>query len=94
MEQKKRQIQSFIRKQNIPNILIYGPYLNGKDELCNFFIQLLYPNSEDYQKYVLCLNCLNHFYQQLYLHIELHILLNKSKRYQILEHMDLDLFIL
>ena len=59
MEQKKRQIQSFIRNQNIPNILIYGPYLNGKDELCNFFIQLLYPNSEDYQKYVLCLNCLN-----------------------------------
>ena len=59
MEQKKRHIQSFIRKQNIPNILMYGPYLNGKEELCTFFIRMLYPNSEDHQKYVLCLNCLN-----------------------------------
>lgn len=59
MEQKKKQILSFINKQNVPNILIYGPYLNGKQMLCNYFIQLLYPNQEDVQKYVLCLNCLN-----------------------------------
>ena len=59
MDQKKKQIQSFINKKNIPNLLIYGPYLNGKNILCNEYLSLLYPNHDDLQKYVLRINCLN-----------------------------------
>lgn len=59
MEKKKKQLESFVIRQNVPNLLFYGPYMNGKEQLCRFFIQQLYPNHEDIQKYVLWLNCLS-----------------------------------
>ncbi len=58
MESKKKQLNELIRFNNIPNLLFHGPYLEGKEELCKYFINTLYPNQEEYQKYVLWINCL------------------------------------
>ena len=33
METKKRQIYELVTQQNVPNILLHGPYMNGKEEL-------------------------------------------------------------
>lgn len=58
MESKKKQIKSLIENKNVPNILYHGPYLGGKEELCKYFISCVYPNQNDYNKYVLWINCL------------------------------------
>tara|TARA_B100000900_G_scaffold405884_1_gene416095 strand:+ start:536 stop:1276 length:741 start_codon:yes stop_codon:yes gene_type:complete len=58
MECKKKQITELIKNKNIPNILFYGPFLEGKEDLCKYFLNLLYPNKENYNKFVLRVNCL------------------------------------
>lgn len=58
MQKKEKQLESFIHRENVPNLLFYGPYQNGKEQLCQMFIQKLYPTPEATQKYVLWLNCL------------------------------------
>tara|TARA_B100000886_G_scaffold226616_1_gene157928 strand:+ start:6225 stop:6992 length:768 start_codon:yes stop_codon:yes gene_type:complete len=59
MDKKKKQLESFILRNNVPNLLFYGPYMNGKEQLCRSFIQSLYIHQEDIAKYVLWLNCLS-----------------------------------
>lgn len=54
MDIKKNKINKFIENNNIPNLLIYGPYLNGKEELCNYFINKLQISNN----YILNINCL------------------------------------
>lgn len=58
MQKKEKQLESFIIKQNVPNLLFFGPYMNGKEKICYNFIHRLYPNQEDFNKYVLMINCL------------------------------------
>lgn len=58
MQKKEKQLESFIHRKNVPNLLFYGPYQNGKEQLCQRFIQKLYPTPEATQKYVLWVNCL------------------------------------
>ena len=58
MEAKKRQIDELVVQQNVPNILLHGPDMNGKEELCKYFMHLIYDNHHDYQKYVMEINCL------------------------------------
>jgi DNA polymerase III delta prime subunit len=54
----KKKIDYFIIHNNIPNLLMYGPYLNGKEEMCDYLIHSLY-KKEDMKKYVLTINCLS-----------------------------------
>lgn len=56
MDIKKNKIDKFILNNNIPNLLIYGPYLNGKEELCDYFIEKM--NFYDKNKFILIINCL------------------------------------
>lgn len=58
MEGKKRQLLSLIQNKNTPNILFHGPYLRGKEILSKLFVDILYQNQEDKNKYVLWINCL------------------------------------
>lgn len=58
MKKKEKQLELFIHKQNTPNLLFYGPYMNGKETLCKSFIHKLYPIVDDFHKYVLWINCL------------------------------------
>lgn len=58
MDVKKKNLMNLIKKKNTPNILLHGPYLCGKEELCKYFIDTLYVNQEDRNKYVLLINCL------------------------------------
>lgn len=58
MEDKKKKINEIIKNKNIPNILYYGPYLEGKEDLCTYFLNQLYSKPEEYQKYTLWINCL------------------------------------
>ena len=58
MEVKKKQIDQIIANQNIPNLLFYGPYANGKEDLCKYFIHCLYGNKHIDPKYILVINCL------------------------------------
>lgn len=51
-------IDKFIEKKFIPNLLIYGPYNHGKEELCLYFINKVYQNKDNIDKYVLDINCL------------------------------------
>lgn len=56
MDIKINKINNFINNNNLPNLLLYGPYLNGKEELCNYFINKL--NYKNKDKYILNINCL------------------------------------
>lgn len=72
MESKKKQLNQLIHMDNIPNLLFHGPYLEGKEELCKYFVQCIHPTHENYQKYVLWINCLyNNGIQSMKQHIKL-----------------------
>ena len=61
MNTKKQEIDNILKNENIPNILFHGIYNHGKEELCKYFLQTLYPKSDDFQKYVMDSNILyNH----------------------------------
>jgi DNA polymerase III delta prime subunit len=51
-------IDEFINKKYIPNLLLYGPYNKGKENLCKYFINKVYQTKENIDKYVLDINCL------------------------------------
>lgn len=59
MNTKKQEIDNILKNENIPNILFHGIYNHGKEELCKYFLQTLYPKSDDFQKYVMEINCLH-----------------------------------
>jgi hypothetical protein len=51
-------IQQFINNKNIPNLLLYGPYNHGKEQVCQYFINTIYINKDNIHKYILDINCL------------------------------------
>lgn len=59
MEKVKTKLDSYIEKDSIPNILFYGPYMCGKEEIYRKFIIDLYKSNENISKYVLTINCLS-----------------------------------
>jgi hypothetical protein len=60
MELKKKEFEEqFLQKSDIPNILFYGPFMHGKEELYQYFIRYFYNTKEIKRKYVLEVNCLN-----------------------------------
>ena len=52
----KNKIDKFINKNNVPNLLFYGPNYNIKKEVCDYFIDKIYKTEEYKQKYVLYIN--------------------------------------
>lgn len=52
-------LDSYIEKDSIPNILFFGPYMCGKEEIYKNFIRNLYKSNENISKYVLTINCLS-----------------------------------
>jgi len=59
MEKAKMKLDSYIQKASIPNILFFGPYMCGKEEIYQQFIGNLYNSNENISKYVLTINCLS-----------------------------------
>lgn len=59
MEKTKEKLKNYIHKDSIPNILFFGPYMCGKEEIYNLFIKELYQTNENINKYVLTINCLS-----------------------------------
>ena len=59
MDKAKTKLDTYIKKESIPNILFFGPYMCGKEEIYNQFIKNLYKTSENICKYVLTINCLS-----------------------------------
>lgn len=59
MEKAKMKLDSYIQKASIPNILFFGPYMCGKEEIYHQFITNLYNSNENISKYVLTINCLS-----------------------------------
>lgn len=59
MEKVKIKLDSYIEKDSIPNILFFGPYMCGKEEIYQKFIHDLYKSKEKISKYVLTINCLS-----------------------------------
>lgn len=59
MEKAKMKLDSYIQKASIPNILFFGPYMCGKEEIYHQFIGNLYNSNENISKYVLTINCLS-----------------------------------
>ena len=59
MEKVKMKLDSYIQKASIPNILFFGPYMCGKEEIYQQFIGNLYNSNENISKYVLTINCLS-----------------------------------
>ena len=59
MEKAKMKLDSYIQKASIPNILFFGPYMCGKEEIYQQFIANLYNSNENISKYVLTINCLS-----------------------------------
>lgn len=52
-------IDAYIDKQNIPNFIFHGPYLCGKEKLCDYLIQKIYGDINDRKKYLLRINCVS-----------------------------------
>jgi len=59
MNKVKIKLDTYIKKKSIPNILFFGPYMCGKEEIYKHFIENLYKNSNNKSKYVLTINCLS-----------------------------------
>lgn len=59
MEKVKLKLDNYIKKESIPNILFFGPYMCGKEKIYQQFINNLYKTTENVTKYVLVINCLS-----------------------------------
>ena len=59
MDQYYNKINRFLDTKNIPNILFYGPFSHGKEEVCDYLLNQLYPDSNSISNYVLKINCVS-----------------------------------
>ena len=60
MERIKEKIKKLIDTDNVPNILLYGPFLCGKEIISDYVINYIYKNDKNIiDKYVLKINCLS-----------------------------------
>ena len=42
--QNREKLLDMIKKNKVPNILFYGPYMSGKELLCRELIKMVYSN--------------------------------------------------
>ena len=52
-------IDNISNNKNLSNILFYGPFLHGKEDICDYLIKSIYKTNENIVKYVLNINCLS-----------------------------------
>lgn len=53
----KAQFNTFLENNNVPHILLYGPYGSGKKTLLMEFIKSIYQNPKEYSNNVVMINC-------------------------------------
>ena len=53
----KYKFDSFIENNNIPNIILYGPYGSGKTTLLHYLLQSIYKNIDNANEYIMYINC-------------------------------------
>ena len=53
----KKKLDTFLKNNNVPHILFYGPHGSGKKTLVNDYINKIYPNKHEYQQNVMSINC-------------------------------------
>jgi|TARA_B110000285_G_scaffold119939_1_gene135739 replication-associated recombination protein RarA len=56
--QNREKLLDMVKKNKVPNILFYGPYMSGKELLCRELIKMVYSNINTESKYVLEINCI------------------------------------
>lgn len=59
MSQIQRRLEKLVQKKSIPNIIFYGPYNCGKERACDIFVNNIYKDDTNINKYVLVINCLS-----------------------------------
>ena len=60
MENIKKKLKKLVDNNNVPNIILYGDFLHGKEEVCEFLINYIYKENKNIiNKYVLKINCLS-----------------------------------
>ena len=53
----KEKLNTFFKNNNVPHILLYGPYGSGKKTLLMEFIKTIYKDSVEYSQNVMYINC-------------------------------------
>lgn len=53
----KAKLNNFLKENNVPHLLFYGPCGSGKKTLVNEFIKSIYPNPEEYRQNVINVDC-------------------------------------
>ena len=54
----QEKLLDMVKNNKVPNILFYGPYMNGKEALCRELLKMIYKSNDDFSKYVLEINCI------------------------------------
>jgi len=54
----QEKLLDMVKNNKVPNILFYGPYMNGKEALCRELLKMIYKTNDDFSKYVLEINCI------------------------------------
>jgi len=54
----QEKLLDMVNKNKVPNILFYGPYMNGKEILCKELLKMIYKTNDELNKYVLEINCI------------------------------------
>ena len=53
----KEKLDLFLKNNNVPHILFYGPHGSGKKTILTTFIKKIYTDQDEYQKNVMSINC-------------------------------------
>lgn len=53
----KDKLDTFLKNNNVPHLLFYGPHGSGKKTLVEWFINKIYPNRIEYKENVMNINC-------------------------------------
>ena len=53
----KEKLNMFLKSNNVPHILLYGPYGSGKKTLLIDFIKSIYKNTIEYKENVMAIKC-------------------------------------
>jgi len=53
----KEKLDLFLKNNNVPHILFYGPHGSGKKNILTTFIKKIYTDQDEYQKNVMSINC-------------------------------------
>jgi hypothetical protein len=53
----KKKLNNFLKDNNVPHLLFYGPCGSGKKTLVNEYIHSIYPNTNEYKQNVMKVDC-------------------------------------